>query len=123
MTAGFTRRAFLSKTVVAIAVTVLSSRFLTYTEDARAAGDTHVIDIKAFKFVPDTLKVRVGDTITWTNHDIVPHTATADDKSWDTGTLKRNERASLTVTAGMAPRYYCRFHPQMRAQIEIVGGD
>jgi len=47
----------------------------------------HDIEIKEFAFNPSILEVRPGDQIRWTNRDISPHTATAEDGSWDTGEL------------------------------------
>ena len=79
----------------------------------------HTIEIKAFKFEPNILKVRPGDRITWINRDIAPHTATTRDHSWDTKTLKRNETGSIVVTIDTKTEYYCRFHPHMKAKLII----
>ena len=48
-----------------------------------AGADRHVFEIVKFKFVPAQLQVAAGDTIVWVNKDIVPHTITSTDKSWD----------------------------------------
>ncbi len=80
----------------------------------------HKVTISGLKFSPEHLTVRVGDKITWINQDIAPHTATATDKSWDTGNLRRGETVSVIVTDGFAEKYYCRFHPMMKASIKIV---
>ncbi|NKB18970.1 MAG: hypothetical protein GKS01_00355 [Alphaproteobacteria bacterium] len=79
----------------------------------------HIVEIQNFVFSPATLKVKVGDRITWINKDIVPHTATAHDKSWDTGNLKPNDRGTVTVTKDMFAGYFCRFHPSMKAKIDV----
>jgi plastocyanin len=89
-------------------------------EDPGAEGAVHhLVTIGRFKFEPAVLSVSVGDTITWTNADIAPHTATASDGSWDTGTIKKGEAVSITVAAGMTGGYFCRFHPAMKAELEI----
>ncbi|MEM7443021.1 MAG: plastocyanin/azurin family copper-binding protein [Pseudomonadota bacterium] len=89
--------------------------------DAQVGGPaTHHVDIHNFTFSPANLRVRPGDTIIWTNRDIAPHTATADDDTWDTGALRQNESASLVVTEDMHSSYYCRFHPMMTAVLEIA---
>ena len=51
-----------------------------------------------FKFAPDVQSAKTGDRITWVNNDIVPHTATALDKSWDTGTIPKGGSKTVTVT-------------------------
>jgi len=56
------------------------------------SGIVHDIEIKSFAFNPSVLEVRPGDQIRWVNRDISPHTATAEDGSWDTGELRRAKR-------------------------------
>ncbi len=64
--------------------------------------------------------VKPGDTIIWTNQDIAPHTATALDDSWDTGTITKGKSKNILVTENFLPQYFCRFHPQMRATLQGV---
>jgi len=71
--------------------------------------------IKDFKFAPESIHVRTGDTITFINEDIVPHTATAIDESWDTGNLATGESATITVTEEFELQYFCVYHPMMKA--------
>ncbi len=82
-------------------------------------GKVHVIDIIDFRFEPDTLTVAPGDRITWRNRDVVPHTATASDKSWDSGNLNRDEDWSMIAPAAGAFDYICAYHPSMKGQIAI----
>ena len=79
------------------------------------AAKEHIIEIQAFKYVPDRLTVSPGDTITWINRDLAPHTATALDRSWDTKRLKKGERMSIVITQTTKLAYFCRFHPHMKA--------
>jgi plastocyanin len=83
----------------------------------------HIVEITGLLFVPDQLAVKPGDRITWINRDFVPHTATADDKSWTTATLAKDAQETLTVTSGMVDTYYCRFHPNMKARLTITSSD
>lgn len=120
MTSHVTRRSVLLCAVAAIAVTAF------FADPSANAGSTqrqpadHLIEITGFKFLPARLEVRPGDTITWINNDIIPHTATARDGSWTTKTIGKGEKQGITVKPGMAPSYVCRFHPAMRAQIVIL---
>jgi len=79
----------------------------------------HVFEIKDFVFSPATLSVKPGDTITWTNLDIVPHTATANDKSWDSKELKTGESYTITVTTATFAGYFCVYHPSMVATLNV----
>lgn len=91
---------------------------------ASAADDTtprrHVVEIQKLKFVPAMLEVSPGDTIVWVNKDIVPHTITATDKSWDSKTIKKAGEWQMVVEADTPGSYLCRFHPVMKAQFSIV---
>jgi plastocyanin len=82
-------------------------------------GTTHTVAIKAFKFDPPSLNVKAGDKITWINEDLAPHTATAKDKSWDTGRLKKGQSKTIEVTADFSLDYFCRFHPNMKAALQL----
>lgn len=87
---------------------------------ASETGTVHVINIVDFRFEPDTLTVAAGDRIIWRNRDVVPHTATASDKSWDSGNLNRNEEWSMTAPAAGAVDYICAYHPSMKGRITIA---
>lgn len=78
----------------------------------------HFIEISELRFIPDNLPVKPGDTVTWINRDIVPHSATAIDNSWDTGTINLGESRSIVVTQKFNLRYFCPFHPSMQAQLD-----
>ena len=82
------------------------------------AADTHTVRINGFAFMPERLQAKEGDKIIFVNEDIVPHTATATDESWDTGSLDTGEGAEIILSADMTMDYYCRFHPMMKAVIE-----
>ncbi len=84
-----------------------------------ASGVEHVVEITGFKFIPEKIEVRPGDTITWINRDIAPHTATSTDGSWDTGMLELNESKTLTVGKHMTSAYFCQFHREMTATVNI----
>jgi plastocyanin len=77
------------------------------------------IEIKAFKYAPRKPALHVGDVVVWKNRDIVPHTVTALDGSWDSGTIAAGGQWQTTVTAGMLTDYYCRFHPMMTAAFTV----
>ncbi len=78
--------------------------------DASAGGNTVVIS--NFEFAPDTLNVKVGDTITVENKDSADHTATAVDKSFDTGRFGAGTK-TFTVTKPGRFEYVCDVHPFM----------
>ncbi len=84
---------------------------------------THEVRIAGLKFQPDVLVVKPGDSIMFINDDIAPHTATAKDKSWDTGKLKKGESAIVEVSEGFAAAYFCRYHPKMKGTADLASAD
>jgi|GEM_PF-4335873 len=87
-----------------------------------SAGDniaTHIVEIRDFKFVPETITVKAGDRITWKNFDVVPHTATAIGKAWDSGNLGLDAEWSLIVKKSDGGDYLCLYHPVMQGRVII----
>lgn len=82
---------------------------------AAASGVT----IKNFKFAPASITVHVGDTITWSNQDIAPHTATAPDGSFDTGTIDKGKSGSATFSKTGTIPYICSIHPNMKGTVVV----
>jgi plastocyanin len=80
---------------------------------------THHVDIQGFAFVPARFTVYVGDTIEWTNKDLVPHSATADSKHWDTRMLVNGTSAHIVVTRIGTASFHCLFHPQMKGTVIV----
>ena len=106
-----TRRYVLKRLAAALAASGL-------LPGGQAVGATeHLVEIKQFAFVPERLNVAAGDKVTWINADIVPHTATAKDESWDTGSLQQGQKRSLTISEDMRGEYFCRHHPSMVAEL------
>ena len=67
---------------------------------------------------PAEVSAKVGDTIEWTNKDIVAHTATARNGDFDV-MLPPNKTGSFVLKKDGAVDYYCRFHPNMKATLKI----
>lgn len=116
------RRVVLSGAAAVLSVAVPASGWFGAGGHAAESPTNHQVTIRAFRFEPVSLKVRPGDTVTWTNEDLVPHTATAKDGSWDTGRIDRGKSVSIAVSEDMTADYYCRFHPAMKARFSGSSG-
>jgi len=77
------------------------------------------IVIGNFTFTPNALTVPVGTTITWVNHDDIPHTVTAKDHSFTSAGLDTDESFSHTFGAAGTYVYYCTIHATMTATITV----
>lgn len=80
----------------------------------------HEVAIRAMQFVPADLAVAVGDTVVWTNHDVMPHTVTSAagaPLAFDSQQLASKARWQLVVTTPGTLRYTCTYHPTMHATV------
>jgi plastocyanin len=84
---------------------------------ALAAGKSHQVAIEGMKFVPERSEVAVGDSITWVNHDLVPHTVTNVARKLESGTIAANGKWTYVVRRKGDVDYVCRFHPGMRGTL------
>ena len=78
------------------------------------------VHISNFTFGPTLLKVRVGQTVTWTNDDDIPHTVTAIDHSFKSKVLDTGEHCSFTFTKPGLVGYFCSLHPHMTGKVMVV---
>ena len=62
------------------------------------------------KFIPATITVPKGTTVTWHNLEDRMHDAISDDKSWDTGDMALGESKSVTFDKPGTFSYHCSHH-------------
>ena len=85
-----------------------------------AKGDGAAVSVQDNTFNPGTIKVKVGDTITWTNDGAVAHTVTATDGAdFDSGTLAPGKSFTFTADKAGTIAYVCTIHPGMQGTIEV----
>ena len=79
------------------------------------------ISIDNFAFKPRELSVPVGATVTWMNHDDVPHTATSagEPTLFDSKALDTDGTFSFTFTRPGTYRYFCKVHPHMTGTVIV----
>lgn len=85
-----------------------------------ASGELISVEIKNFAFSPATITVPKGTTVTWVQNDGAPHTVTADDNSFDSGSLAKGQTFSYTFNKAGTFDYFCIFHPNMKAKIIVT---
>lgn len=100
---------------IAAATTLFGGSTAARVEEPRRR--THVVEIRKFKFAPKVLTVAPGDIIVWINKDIVPHTATAKDRGWDTGRIDAGAKARMVVTSKFFRGYLCIYHRSMTGRV------
>src|SRR3954454_20998903 len=65
------------------------------------------VEIVDFAYDPDPVQVATGGKVIWQNQDSAPHTATADDGSFDTDTLEEGKLKSETFKKAGTYTYFC----------------
>lgn len=77
------------------------------------------IVIKDFAFSPAQFTATVGRPVTVVNDDPVPHTWTADDGAFNSGTLDQGKTFSFTFRKAGTYSYLCSIHPQMKGTVTV----
>ncbi|MET0305020.1 MAG: cupredoxin family copper-binding protein [Solirubrobacterales bacterium] len=84
------------------------------------AARSEKVEIVDFAYDPDPVTIEEGGKVIWQNEDSAPHTATADDGSFDTGTLEEGKLKSETFKEAGSYSYICSIHPDMHGTVEVV---
>lgn len=83
------------------------------------AAKTYNVDIHSFMFMPESITVEAGSTVTFKNSDDVDHTVTAKDGSFDSGPISKGKTYSTTFTKPGVYQIYCKPHTFMVGTITV----
>ena len=94
-----------------IVASVLATSFLF--------GANHIVDQKGKTFIPHSLNVKVGDTITFKNSDPFAHNAYTDDEvnEFDIGMQKPGVDVTVKVKGAGKFNVECAIHPNMLLEV------
>jgi plastocyanin len=106
--------------IPALAAALLMIGALALPQVPAQAQTSPIVHIKNFKFVPATLTIKAGTTVKFVNDDSDAHTATANDKTFDSGGLDTNDSWSHTFTKPGTYNYFCAVHPYMKGLITVT---
>lgn len=77
----------------------------------------HEVTIDATSYSPRNLEVRVGDTVIWTNHDLLVHTVTARNGTFDSTDIAAGASWRTEVPRPGGFDYFCLYHPTMEGSL------
>ncbi len=118
--AMFVGLALLSSPVVAFPLTFLQRRDSQTKESAPVKATKTEVAIDNFSFSPNTVTLSVGATVTWTNHDNVPHVVSSTDNQFKKSPLlKIGQSFSHTFATKGTYNYFCSIHPRMTGKIIV----
>jgi plastocyanin len=87
---------------------------------AKAAASATKVAVQDNSFAPASVKVKIGETITFENSGAVAHTVSATDGAdFDSGTVEPGATFEFTASKAGSISYVCNFHPGMRGSIEV----
>ena len=85
-----------------------------------AANPSNAVSIDNFTFTPKALTVKAGMSVTWTNHDDIPHGIASSDNAFKrSAALDTDDSYSFTFTAPGTYQYFCYIHPVMVGTIVV----
>ena len=77
------------------------------------------VKIDNFSFSPATLTVAAGTTVTWVNHDDIPHNVVSNDKVFKSKVMDTDEKFSFTFAKAGEYPYFCAIHPKMTGKVVV----
>lgn len=79
------------------------------------------VKMQNIAFAPQTLTVKLGKTVTWTNDDTAAHNVVADSgASFHSKDFRLGGTYKFTPTKTGTIKYECTLHPGMTAELDVV---
>lgn len=102
------------------AALVAAAPAVAFAGDATPAKATPgAVEIRNMQFMPQTLTVTAGTTVTWTNDDNSPHTVTEKGRVFHSAALDTKDTFSYTFGTPGEFTYFCTIHPMMVGRIIV----
>lgn len=109
--------------VIVIIVYLIPGVFVDKTLKPKATTTATSIETAiiptSFVFRPETVTLAKGTTVVWLNQIDVPITVTADDGSFDSGVLEKNERFFYVFNKKGIFTYHCTLYPTMKGKVVV----
>lgn len=81
--------------------------------------DVVEVSIKDRQFSPAEAKIKVGQTVKWTNNDDMDHSVDAKDGAFSSGTIKSKKSYEYTFAKKGKFAYSCKLHPRMKGTVTV----
>tara|TARA_E500000318_G_scaffold85341_3_gene81351 strand:- start:4053 stop:4418 length:366 start_codon:yes stop_codon:yes gene_type:complete len=105
-----------------VAVLALTTATGWLTVGGLYAATPLVIEQSGIAFLPKTVTIKEGDTVTFLNSDVFGHNVYSDSDGGEFDIGLQSTGAEVPVTFENAGRFtlYCRIHPRMRAVVIVT---
>jgi plastocyanin len=112
---GLARRLLLRRVLGVGIVMAIGSRAAT----AAVGADAEII-VDNFTFSPVPLMVKAGATVTWVNHDDIPHSIVCPMLKMKSHPMDTDETFAYRFEQGGTYDYICGLHPHMHGQVVVA---
>lgn len=85
----------------------------------KSPAKSHTVRMKDKKYAPDSLTIKVGETVVWQNDDDHDHTVIANDKSFRSGNISPEDSFEYKFAKAGTFKYSCKYHPRMKGTITV----
>lgn len=98
---------------------IIAAALLLFWSLAPAAA-TSEVTIDNFAFTPQVLQVKVGTTVTFVNHDDIPHSIVSETGAFRSHALDTDDKYTFTFTKPGEFAYVCGLHPHMKGKVVVA---
>jgi plastocyanin len=102
--------------VVTIALAAACPQGMALADDPPATK----VSIDNFAFTPATLTVKLGTTVTFVNHDDIPHSIVSIPGKFRSKALDTDQSFEYTFATAGDFDYFCGLHPHMKGKIIVT---
>ena len=105
--------------VLLLALLAVAAAQVHFARAAETPAATAMVMIDNFSFAPKEITIAKGTTVTWVNHDDVPHTVVNSDKVFRSKALDTDDQFSFTFNEAGSFSYFCSVHPMMTGRVVV----
>lgn len=98
---------------------IIAGAAFAFSLAAPAIAASHAVSIIDFGYTPASVTVQAGDTVIWTNTGQAVHTVSADNGSFDSGTLLSGRTFAMMFSTPGTFAYHCNVHPSMHGTVVV----
>jgi amicyanin len=91
----------------------------TAASPSLTGGGGAQVSMKDIAFDPDSVTIKVGETVTWTNEESVPHTVVGDNGEFESADLANGDTFTFTFNQAGTYAYHCSIHPGMKGTVVV----
>jgi plastocyanin len=115
------KQALSTSTTFAVLLAILAGGSAVASYAAAEQNNTapSEVSVDNFTFGPASITVAANSTVTWVNHDDVPHVIASTDGLFRSKALDTDDKFSFTFAKPGTYPYFCAVHPKMVGKIIV----